>query len=199
MNKRLHSFKQLAHIIGMGRLFFFALSVIGIAALLFFPIYLETDAHYDMNRRKFTFAVYAYKFIPIIGGYVATYSGGLALHVSKRKAILIPYSKLNSERKKFSFVKTFRLKTFLLTTESGAEYIFLTALAHTVLRTLFFIRGGKKEWIENNLWATDGDVLRVSLNCLIYFNLFILLKNFIIFCKEKIQILCRKKIKKSML
>ncbi len=183
----------------MGRLFFYALVPLLVAFILFFPIYVEMDAHYDMNRRKLAFAVYAYKVLPVFGGYIATYKGGLALHVSKKKAILIPYSKLNSERKRFSFIKTFRLKKFLLTTESGAEYLFLTALAHGVLRTVFFVKGGKKEKIENNLWLTDGDVLRVSLNCLIYFNLFILLKNFIKFCKEKIRLLCRKKIKKSTL
>ncbi len=183
----------------MGRLFFYLLPIFLLLALLFFPIYVEADAHYDMNRRKFAFAVYAYKFFPIIGGYVATYSGGLALHVSKKKAILIPYSKVNNERKKFSFVKTFRLKSFRLTTESGAEYLPLTAAAHSMLRTYFFILGGEKEGIENNLWLTDGDVLRISLNCLLYFNLFILLKNLLKFCKEKIRILWQKKTQKSTL
>ncbi len=179
----------------MGRLLFLLWILVGVAVLLFFPIYLETDAHYDVNRRKFAFAVYAYKKIPIIGGYVATYEGGLAMHVSKKKAVLIPYRQLNSERKKFSFVKTFRLKSFILTTETGAEYLPLTAVAHTVLRTVFFINKGEKERIENNVWLTDGDVLRLSLNCLIYFNLFILLKNFIKFCKEKLIVLWQKKIK----
>ncbi len=164
--------------------------------MLFFPIYLETDVHYDMNRRKFAFAVYAYKCIPIIGGYVATYSGGFAVHVSKKKAILIPYNRVNSERKKFSFIKTFRVKSFILTTEVGAEYLVLTAIVHSLLRMLFFITGGEKEGVENNLWLTDGDILRISLNSLVYFNLFILLKNFITFCKEKIRILCQKKRKK---
>ena len=180
-------------------MFFFLVAALVLAAILFFPIYLEMDAHYDMNRKKLAFAVYLYKVIPIIGGYVATYPGGIALHVSKKKAILIPYTQLNSERKKFSIFKTFRLKSFNLTTESGAEYLFITSLAHAFLRTAFFIKGGKKEYIENNLWLTDGDELRISLNCLIYFNLYILLKSFLKFCKEKIQILCRKKIKKSTL
>ena len=180
----------------MGRLFFF----VGILfAVLFFPIYLETDAHYDMNRKKLGFAVYAYKKLPLIGGYVSTYRGGIAFHISEKKAILLPYKQMDSERKKFSFFKTIRLKSFNLTTESGAEYLLITTVAHVILRTIFFIKGGKKEGIENNLWLTDGDVLRISLNALFYFNLYILLKSFIKFCKEKIRILCRKKIKKSTL
>ncbi len=182
----------------MGKFFFVSLWVlVGLAVALFFPIYLETDAHYDMNRRKLAFAVYAYKILPIFGGYLATYTGGLAVHISKKKAILIPYSKVNNERKKFSFFKTFRLKSFILTTESGAEYLFLTAIAQIALRTLFFITGGEKKGVKNNLWLTDGDVLRISLNSVFYFNLFILVKSFLKFCKEKIKELCRKKIKKS--
>ena len=180
-------------------MFFFLIAALLIAAILFFPIYLETDAHYDMNRKKFAFAVYLYKHIPIIGGYVATYPGGIALHVSQKKAILVPYKQLDSQRKKFSIFKTFRLKGFNLTTESGAEYLLITSAAHALLRTAFFIKGGKKEYIENNLWLTDGDVLRISLNCLLYFNLYILLKSFVKFCKEKIQLLCRKKMKNSTL
>jgi len=182
----------------MGRLFFFsAFIVFSVLFLLFLPFVIELDIHYDMNRKKFGFAVYLYKKIKIIGGYVGTYKGGLALHVSKKKAILVPYSKLNSERKRFSFVKTFRLLSFCLTTETGAEYLLLTSVVQTILRAYFFIIGGDKENIENNVWLTDDDVLRVSLNCVIYFNLFILLVNFIKFLKEKMQILWRKKIKKS--
>ncbi len=178
----------------MGKFFLFLIPVL-LVGLLIFPVFLETNIHYDMNRRKFAFSVYVYKKIPVIGGYVATYTGGLALHVSKTKAILLPYSKMNTQRKKFSILKTFRVKEFQLTTECGAEYLPLIAVSHTVLRTLFFIKGGEKEGIENNLWLTDGDVLRFSLRCSLYFNLFILLKSFIKFCKEKIEIIWKKKIR----
>ena len=174
-----------------------ALAILGIVLILFFPIVIETDAHFDLNKKKCGFAVYLYKKIKLIGGYAATYQGGLALHVSPKKAILIPYSQMDSERKRFSFIKTCRLIEFTLTTETGAEYLFPVAALHAGLRTYFFIIGGEKENIENNLWLTDGDVLRVSLNFVIFFNLFILLCNFIKFLKEKIKILWRRKTKKS--
>ena len=167
------------------------------AILLFLPIYLEIDAHYDMNRRKFGFAVNLYKVLKLIGGYVATYKGGLVMHISEQKALLIPYSTLNSERKKFSFMKTFHLNKLILTVETGAEYLLPVGLVHTLLRSYFFIKGGKREHIENNLWLVDGDVLLVSLNCIVRFNLFILLCNFIKFLKEKIKILWQTKKKKS--
>ncbi len=176
-------------------MFFFALAALIVLAILFFPIYLEGNAHYDMNRRKLAFSVYAYKILPVFGGYIATYEGGLALHLSKKKAVILPYLKMNSERKRFSVLKSFRWKRLLLTTETGAEYLFLTAATQTLLRMYFFVKGVDGRRVRNNLWLTDGDVLSVSLNTLVYCNLFIILKNFISFCKEKIKELCRRKMK----
>ena len=149
-----------------------------------------------MNRRKFCFAIYLFGFLRILGGYIATYTGGLAIHITKKKAFLLPYSRINSERKRFSFIRTFHLRSFVLTTETGAEYLLPVSIAHTALRAYFFIKGGKKEKIENNLWLTDGDVLRISLNLVVQFTLFMLICQFIKYLKEKIQV-WQKKIKKS--
>ncbi len=195
---KLHTFKEPAHIVDMGRFLLFAAFWIMITAfLLFFPIVLDADVHYDMNRRKFGFAVFLYKMIKLVGGYAATYQGGLALHISPKKAVLIAYSEIDSERKRFSFVRSFRLIAFTLTTETGAEYLMPVSVAHAVLRTLFFWLGGDKEKIQNNLWLTDGDVLRVSFHIAAYFNIFMLLCAFVQFLKEKVKILWQKKIKKS--
>lgn len=168
-----------------------------VALLLFLPIYLKANAHYDLNRRKLGFAVYLYGFIRILGGYLATYTGGLALHLSNNKAVIVPYSNINKERKRFSFMKTFHVTAFTLTTETGAEYLLPIAIVHAVLRIYYFIKGGKKEGIENNLWLTDGDVLRISISTTVQFNLYMLICAFINFLKEKIKILWQKKMKKS--
>ena len=119
------------------------------------------------------------------------------MHLSEKKAVLIPYNQLNSERKRFSFIKTFRPVVFRLTTETGAEYLLSISLAQTAMRAFFLTSGGDEEKIENNIWLTDGDVLRVSFRSVLFFNLYILLKNLFKFIKEKIKILWRKKMKKS--
>ncbi len=182
----------------MGRLFFIiAIIIVGLLFLLFFPIYLETNMHYDMNGKKLAFSVKAYKTVQLVGGYIATYKGGLAAHLSDKKAVLIPYTDLDNERKRFSVFRTFRLKSLVITTETGAEYLLTVALAQAVFRGIFFAMGGKREKIENNLWLSDGDMLRVSVSFLIRFNLFIILRNFIKSIKEKIKILCQTKMKNS--
>ena len=88
---------------------------------------------------------------------------------------------MEKERKKYSFIKTFHLSAFTLTTETGAEYLLPVSLAHVILRTYFFAKGGKKEKIENNLWLTDGDILRVSMDVTVWFNILMLMREFIKF------------------
>lgn len=191
-----HTFTKFAHIVCMGR-FFLPLSVVFAAAgLLFVPIVTELSVHADVNRKKFAFSIYAYRAIKLIGGYVTAYPGGVALHVSPRKAILLPYSKMESERKRFSFVRSFRLISVSVTTETGAEYLIPAAIAHTALKTLFYSLGGEKEKTE--LWLTDGDTLKTSANLAVWFNLFMLLTVFLKFLKEKLKYLWRKKAKKSI-
>ncbi len=181
----------------MGRFFLIAAGIaLILASLLFFPIIVQSAFHYDMNEKKAGLSIRIFKIFPIVGGYIQTYPGGLAIHVSQKKAILIPYQNMDRERKKFSFVKTFRLIAFTLTTETGAEYLIPVSIAQIILRTVFMIKVGKRENVDNNVWLTDGDVFRLSLHAVAYFNLFILIKNLIIFIKEKLAILWRKKDKK---
>lgn len=177
----------------MGRLLFFVAFAFALILLLFFPIYVELNAHYDMNRRKFAFGVYAYKIFKLLGGYLATYTGGLALHLTRKKAVLVPYSQMDSERKRFSFIKTFRLKKIITTVETGAEYLFSVAVIDKLSQIWLFTRGVDKNKVRNNILLRNGDVLQVSLHALVYFNLFIVLKNFFIFLKEKIKLYGRKK------
>lgn len=144
-----------------------------------------------MNRRKCAFVVHLNKLIRLFGGYVATYKGGLALHISEKKAVLLPYKELNDERKKVSIVRTFRLKALSITIETGAEYFVSMAALQECFQWLFLILGGQKEKLQRNLWLTDGDVLRISVSFVIRLNLYMIIRNFL---KEKIRVLCQTKI-----
>ena len=170
----------------MDRLFFILLLIfLVILFLLFFPIYIKADTHYDMNGRKLAFALSLYKFFRVYGGYIATYPGGFAMHTSTNKAILLPYRNINSERKRFSVIRAFRLKGLNITVETGAEYLMAVSFVQILFRIIFFAVGGRRENIENNIWLTDGDILRVSGNFTVSFNLFIILKHLLSKLKEK--------------
>ena len=94
-------------------------------------------------------------------------------------------------------MNAFRWHAFEITTETGAEYLLPITAAHALSRIIFFAKGGKKEKIENNLWLLDSDVLRISLALTMQFTMFIIVKNILIFLKEKINKLWQKKMKKS--
>lgn len=187
----------------MDKSFFWYISLINLFVFaftfvqLFLPIFLRVDIHYDMNRRKFAFSVYLFKILRVLSGYIATYTGGIAIHLSDKKAIVIPYKQLSSERKRISLMRIFRLQALTLTTETGAEYLLGVALAHTFFRIYFFAKGGKKENIENHFWLTDGDILRVSASVVLRFQLYTVLLKLFQFIKEKMKILWQKKMKKS--
>lgn len=183
----------------MGRpLFFIGITALGMIALLFFPFVLETDVFFDLNKKKLVFTLFLYKLFKIVGGYVETYKGGIAWHITSKRAILLPYSKLDSERKRFSFMKTFRLLSLRLTTETGAEYLLPIGLAHTALRALLLFKYKDMERIENNLWLTNGDILRVAIRSVIYCNVYMLLCAFLKFLKKKWSELWNKEMKKSI-
>ena len=78
------------------------------------------------------------------------------------------------------------------TIETGPQYLLLSILAHIFLRSYYFILGGEKTKIKNNLLLTNKDELRIGLRCILSFNLWLILCNAIKFLKEKIQFYVRK-------
>lgn len=176
-----------------GNIFLLILTVVQI----FLPIFLRIDLHYDMNRRKFAFSIYLFKYIRIFSGYIATYTGGIAVHISKRKAFVFPYAQISKERKRISLMRIFRLQSLTITTETGAEYMLGAMLAQAFLRVYFFANGGKKERIANNFWLIDGDVLRISASVVLRFQVYTILLKIFQYIKEKMKSLWQKKMKKS--
>ncbi len=165
---------------------------------MFFPFYLDLNAYYDLTTNKFSFSILLFKKIKLIGGYATTYRGGIAFHITLKKAILMDYSEMDGKRKKFSFMRAFKLKEILLTAETGAEYLLELSTARVVGKIIAALKNAPKDKIKSSVWLTNGDVLKVSVRITVLFSVFILLKAFLKFLKEKIKILWKKKLKKSI-
>ena len=58
-----------------------------------------------------------------------------------KKVFLEEYSKIERERKRFSFMRSFKVIGLNLTTETGAEYLLPIGVIHSLLRIYFFYRG----------------------------------------------------------
>lgn len=181
----------------MGRLFFIAFALIIATGLLLFPIFLSFNAHYDVNGKKFCFSLNLYKKLKLIGGYVTAYPKGLALHVSQKKAILIQYTDLEKESKKFSFFKTIRLKRLFISAETGANYVMGVYFLSLLTQIIGVIKFGERSTVKTNVWLVNGDILRLSALLIWRINGYTILKEIVRVIKEKTQI-WKNKIRKSI-
>ena len=75
--------------------------------VLLFPIFVNVYLYADSDGGKVGFAVYLFGVAKVFGGYAAPYSGGIAFHVSKGTALLLPYKEILNARKKFEITKGF--------------------------------------------------------------------------------------------
>ena len=162
----------------MGRIFALIFGITGAAIFLFAPIVQEFNAYGDLNEKKLAFSLYLFGFIKLIGGYVSSYRGGVAVHISEKKAILLPYSGMNEQRKKFKIFRSFRLISLEAAAETGADYFAGAGIACAFLKGYLAVKGETKK-SDVKLYLTDGDALRVSVRIAAYFQIGVLLALFI--------------------
>ena len=147
---------------------------------MFAPIVQEFNVFGDLRTKKLAFSLYLFGFIKLVGGYVSSYRGGVAVHISEKKAILLPYTGMNEERKKFKIFRSFRLISLEATAETGADYFAGAGLVFAALKGYLHLKcEAKKSNVK--LFLTDGDVLRLSLKITAYFQIGVLLALFIRF------------------
>ena len=150
--------------------------------VLLFPIFVNVYLYADSDGGKVGFAVYLFGVAKVFGGYAAPYSGGIAFHVSKGTALLLPYKEILNARKKFEITKGFIVSSYRQVVEIGGRKGEAAAMSSAmVLRKLtdlvfFFLR----RKIDVRL---EGDILvdmtrcgaRVSVGAVVLFNLLIVL------------------------
>ena len=78
-----------------------------LAAVLLLPIVLSIHLYLDVGEKKLYFGVYVLRVIKLFGGYAAPVRGGVAVHLSRRKAVLLPYAELFAAGKKFEIARCF--------------------------------------------------------------------------------------------
>ena len=92
---------------------FFVASVFVGTLLLLLPVYVRVDAYLDVKENKCWFSISLYKHLKIFGGYGEVRREGIAIHVTKKKAILISYGKMTETKQKFDIAKGFQLLRFI--------------------------------------------------------------------------------------
>ncbi len=100
--------------------------------LFLFPIFVYIDSYADIGGNKVYFAVSLYRVLRVFGGYGELRREGIAIHLTKKYAVFLPYSKLADTRKKFEITEGFQLWRFHQVVETGGAgsvYSVLTAAA----------------------------------------------------------------------
>ncbi len=130
-----------------------------------------------------------------MGGYIATYYGGLAIHISEKKAFLTGYREMEERRKNFPFQDFFTLKKISLHVRTGANYLLPLYTLQLASGLFSLFRPSYRKLVQSKLWLENGDELRLSARIIVKITLFKQLTGFI---KYKVRrILSAWKMKKS--
>lgn len=101
----------------MGELFIFS-TFLGML-FFFLPIFVYTDGYLDVRENKAWFSLSLYKHFKIFGGYAQLEKEGVAVHLTKKKAVLFEYGKMADTRKMFEITDGFQPYRFHITVETG--------------------------------------------------------------------------------
>lgn len=174
----------------MGKPFFFFV----VLAIFFLPIVLEGNLYYDVHRKKCIFSLRLYRRIPIAGGYLATYVGGLAFHVSEKRAVLLPYAEWKEEQKRISVLKLFRLRSLRAQIETNADWLIPMIWIHHLLGLVLRIANSERAEIKNSLWLRENkENIALSVQTVVWTNIAKLLVAGVKIMKEKVESIWKKK------
>lgn len=171
----------------MGKFFLSFGIAFAVLLVLFFPIFLNTDLYYQIRSNKLGFCISLYGKIKLSGGYISTYYGGLAIHLSEKKALLTGYKEMEEQRKKFSFRDFFTLKNISVHIRTGAEYFLALYALHMASGLFTFFSPAYRKIVHSNFCLENGDELRLSARIIVKSTLFQQLMGFIKYTVRRIM------------
>lgn len=157
------------------------IGIVILAAVFLFPIFINGYVFWDSEKKKAGFAVYLAGIVKLLSGYAQLYGEGIAFHITRKTAILLPYADILAARKKFEITRGFVICRYRQIIELGGENYAAAAVALSLIMRkitdlVFRFLQRKK---DVNL---GGDVVldmnrsgvRVTVSAVIAFNLLIL-------------------------
>lgn len=144
--------------------------------LFLFPIFVYTDGYLDVRENRLWFSVSLYKHLKLFGGYAQLDREGIAVHLTKKKAVFIGYGKMTDTRKKFEITQGFQLWRFHQIVETcGAEKIYgilLAAGMQAIGGAAFSYLQTKYPFIslKNGILLTESPNLKITLQVAAVFN-----------------------------
>ena len=102
---------------------FFLFSLLSAIVQILFPLFLSIHLYADIKERKLYFSLYILRIFKVYGGYATLYDGGIAFHLTKNRAALLPYSEIvnASNNLDFKISRGFYIYAFSSIAEIGAK------------------------------------------------------------------------------
>ena len=143
----------------------------------FFPVFFFVDGYLDVKERKCWFALSLYKYFKVYGGYAQLIKDGIAVHLTKKTAIVVSFSDmLTSGRKKFEVTKGFQLYRFHQILEvSGAQQpygVMIAAFIQMVSAQVFSVMKTNHPFVslKNSTVLVHRPTLKITLQAATVFN-----------------------------
>lgn len=162
----------------MGELFLWIM--LAVVILLIAPISLNIHSHLDVRENKVWFSVRLFNLIKLVGGYMQLTKEGLAIHLSKKKVVILPYNQMLDTRKKFDVTSGFQLTRLRFTVEtSGSDQVYgvmIASVLQTISEIAFPVLREKYSWLKpsNCVLLSEQKNFTVSMEMVTVFNLIIL-------------------------
>lgn len=164
-----------------------------IFAFLFLPIILDLGIVFPLKAKKGYFSIKLFNFIPIFSGYLELLKDGLCIHISKRKAKILPYKNLLRINNTLKPIKDFQIIYFNCCIDYGLkENVFLPLYLGYVSCLIGNVIGKalseRKQYLtyNSNVNVYNLDVFNVYIKSKILFNLLLVILEILRFLLEKI-------------
>lgn len=144
--------------------------------LFLFPVFFFTDIYVDVPENKCWFSLSLYKHFKIFGGYAQLEPDGIALHLTKKKAVFVPYAQMTDTRKKFEITKGFQLWRFHQIVETGGADtvygIFIAAVLQSASSAAFSVLQTKHPFLslKNSTLLGEKTTVKITLEAALVFN-----------------------------
>lgn len=153
------------------------------AVFLLFPIFLSVNIFIDFQEKKGFFSLHILRFIKIYGGYATLYGKGIAFHLTKSKAVLLPFASMLDTGKKFEITKGFYIYAYSGVIEIGAKSRAVLAVAASALvQTAASIAAGfvfnrKKcaSFKNDTVIYEENDCVKANFRVILLFNFLIVI------------------------
>ena len=146
----------------------------------FLPVFLWLDSYVDVPKNRAWFSLSMYRHFKLFGGYGQLDREGIAVHLTEKKAVFVPYDKMADTRKKFEITKGFQLWRFRQTVEAGGADsiagVMIAAALQSVGGATFAYLRTKHPFLslKNDTLLGEENCLKLSVETATVFNGFVL-------------------------